>query len=265
MPLDPSSMLVAWLAAGNDKSQYTLFNPTPRELWRPLSPDRPDFTESPYTVDAGAMQIESSFFGYTKEGSSHAWSVAPTNLKLGLLNTVDFQFLFDPYLSVSADGDRADGFGDITFRLKANLWGNDEGPTALGVMPFLQVPTSADGVGSDRVQGGIIVPFAVEITERIGLGLMYETDFVWDPEDNSYDTEFIGSGSMSFELTEQVGVFLEGIATQSTDPSLGFNGFVGFGATYRPTDNLQFDVGTTIGLTGVADDIEVFAGITVRF
>ncbi len=43
-----------------DKSQYSLFNPTPRELWRPLSADRPDFTESPYTVDASAVQLEMS-------------------------------------------------------------------------------------------------------------------------------------------------------------------------------------------------------------
>jgi hypothetical protein len=41
-----------------DKSGYHLFHPTPRDLMRPLSTDRPDQTESPYTVDAGHFQIE---------------------------------------------------------------------------------------------------------------------------------------------------------------------------------------------------------------
>ena len=48
-----------------DKSIYHLFNPTPRGLLRDLSTDRPDMTESPYTVDAGRFQIEMSFADFT--------------------------------------------------------------------------------------------------------------------------------------------------------------------------------------------------------
>ena len=36
-----------------DKSVYHLFNPVPREYLRGMNTDRPDQTESPYTVDAG--------------------------------------------------------------------------------------------------------------------------------------------------------------------------------------------------------------------
>src|SRR5258707_15821817 len=41
-----------------DKSGYTLFNPTPREYMRAFTTDRPDLTESPFTVDAGHFQLE---------------------------------------------------------------------------------------------------------------------------------------------------------------------------------------------------------------
>src|SRR5262245_66185319 len=41
-----------------DKSIYDLFHPTPNELMREMSTDRPDQTESPYTVDAGHFQVE---------------------------------------------------------------------------------------------------------------------------------------------------------------------------------------------------------------
>ena len=50
-----------------DKSDYNLFNPTPRELMREMSTDRPDTTESPYTVDAGHYQVEMSFVDYVHD------------------------------------------------------------------------------------------------------------------------------------------------------------------------------------------------------
>ena len=37
------------------------------------------------------------------------------------------------------------------------------------------------------------------------------------------------------------------------------------GLTYAVTDNLQLDVGANIGVTDVADDINVFAGMSRRF
>ena len=78
-----------------DKSVYNLGNPTPRHLMRPLSADRPDTTESAYTVDAGHAQIELSFVDYTYDHRNdagqtvHSVAVAPLLLKLGLLNNVD--------------------------------------------------------------------------------------------------------------------------------------------------------------------------------
>ena len=87
-------MATAWLSCaaatalaqdagpGADKSHYTLFDPTPRALMREMATDRPDVTESPYTVDAGHVQVESSFVEYTRDddggGDFDAWSVLPT-------------------------------------------------------------------------------------------------------------------------------------------------------------------------------------------
>ena len=40
------------------KRAYTLFKPVPKVLMRSLSTDRPDATESAYSVDAGHFQVE---------------------------------------------------------------------------------------------------------------------------------------------------------------------------------------------------------------
>src|SRR3954469_16822345 len=87
------SAICSLALADRDKSQFNLFNPTPRDQMRELNTDRPDVTESPYTVDAGHFQLELSFVEYTYDDDGgnqiNEFSLAPSNFKLGLLNNVD--------------------------------------------------------------------------------------------------------------------------------------------------------------------------------
>src|SRR5579863_4695436 len=79
--------------ASLDKSAYNLLNPTPEDAMRELSPDRPDKTESPYTLDAGHFMVEMDFVTYTHDDTdgvrTEAWNVTPVNLKVGLFDNVD--------------------------------------------------------------------------------------------------------------------------------------------------------------------------------
>lgn len=111
-----------------DKWQYHLLNPTPRPLMRELSTDRPDTTESPYTVDAGHLQVELSFLDYTRDEGGEDFEevmVLPTNVKVGLLNHVDLQLVVTPFTRQEFEADvgpgDASGFGDTQLRLKINL------------------------------------------------------------------------------------------------------------------------------------------------
>jgi len=73
-----------------NKGVYGLGNPTPRHLMRPLSADRPDTTESPYTVDAGHTQIELSFAEWTRKDDGPRTDTVdflPINIKLGITNS----------------------------------------------------------------------------------------------------------------------------------------------------------------------------------
>jgi hypothetical protein len=107
-------------ARAADKSQCTLFNPTRQKLMGEMSTDRPDITESPYTVDAGHVQFELSLADYAyidDEGvKTDTFSVLLTNFKVDLLNNVDTQFVFTAYVyeEVKAIGNGfvADGFSD---------------------------------------------------------------------------------------------------------------------------------------------------------
>ena len=153
----------ALAAAEPDKTQYTIFNPTPRESMREMSTDRPDQTESAYTVDAGHFQVEMDLVNYIHADDGvvtlDAWAAPVLNLKVGLLNNVDFQVVFDPYVHArvksAGNTDSSEGFGDLQTRLKINLWGNDGGKTALAIMPFVKWPLPESTLRNGRTEGGV--------------------------------------------------------------------------------------------------------------
>jgi hypothetical protein len=173
------ALSVAALPAGAeesaDKSKYHLFNPTPSEQMRELSTDRPDQTESPYTVDAGHFQIEMDVANGTMDRDksnggdvrSQVWNFGGMNLKAGLLNNVDIQFVLDGYVDARAKdyvantSVRDSGFGDVQTRLKINLWGNDGGKTAFAIMPFVKWPLPQTALRNGKTEGGIILPLAL--------------------------------------------------------------------------------------------------------
>lgn len=260
-----------------DKSQYTLFNPTPRELMREMSTDRPDLTESPFTVDAGHFQIEMDVVKYSYDRHNYedlnveAASIAPMNLKIGLCNQLDLQLMIEPWTYVRARDRSANtteknrGFGDITSRLKFNVWGNDDGPTALGLMPFVKFPSNQDDLGNNSVEGGLIIPFAAELPAEWGFGAMLEVDMFKDGDNNGYHPEFVSSFTFSHEIAGRLGGYMEFFNAISAEAGARWLASVDFGFTYGLSDDLQLDAGINIGVTRSADDFNPFLGISWRY
>jgi opacity protein-like surface antigen len=260
-------------ATAADKSQYSLRNPTPASELRDMSTDRPDKTESPYTVDAGRFQLETDLVAYTHDSrdgvTTRAFDVTPFNLKVGLTGSTDVQFVYGAFSHVRTSGGGAreteKGFGDLVVRLKHNLWGNDGGPTALGLIPFVKLPTNNVESLNDDVEGGVIVPLAVDLGGGIGLGLMTEIDILRSESGSGYEPTFVNSATLSFELTQRLGLYVEALVERSTESSAETVVTLDSGLTYAVTDNLQLDAGANVGVTGAADDLNVFVGLSRRF
>src|SRR6476646_1328967 len=93
-------------SAQTKKSEFNLFNPTPPDLMRDFNTDRPDKTESPYTVDAGHMQLEMELanYSYDRHNPQHEarrvqqLHILSTNFKIGLLNNLDFHLISDSFI-----------------------------------------------------------------------------------------------------------------------------------------------------------------------
>ena len=241
---------------------------------REFNTDRPDVTESPYTVDAGHYQIEFSFLEYTHDRSSgvetDGFSVLPVNFKVGLLNDVDLQLVLNPYENILMQGNgvhqRNDGFGDSEIRLKWNWWGNDGGNTAGGVMPFVRLPTGVDGLSSHHVEGGVILPVAIDrFAGGFDLGAMAEFDFDRNAADDGYGLNFVPTVVVDHTLgSEKLDGYVELVGVSPIDTGGSFLGFFDFGVTYLVRPNVQLDCGMNIGLSERADDFLLFAGISIR-
>jgi hypothetical protein len=253
-----------------DKSRFTLLNPTPTAQMREMTTDRPDVTESPYTVDAGHLQIESSFVEYTHDDTDatiNQYSILPSNFRLGITSSTEVAVNFQPYLiqNIKAGGtsQSTSGFGFTELRFKANLWGNDgDAKTAFGIMPLVQLPTGPNAIGTDEVQPGVAALLTVKLTDKIELGFMGEVNFVRGPDDPSYQTEFVHTATISFPIVEELDGFAEYAGVTSTDSTYAAQ--LDLGLTYGLSENIQLDSGIFIGLSDAADDFTVFAGMSVR-
>jgi hypothetical protein len=272
---------VSGAAMGQDKSGYTLFNPTPDHLLRDLTTDRPDTTETPFSVDAGHVQIESTFLGFSRSARDGAGvitdttEIGTTNVRIGLTNTVEAGFVWQPYGIVRTHDDpagsvRQTGVGGLELRGKINLWGNDTfgkpGSSALGLLPFVVLPTDRhNGISPEFAEGGLIVPYAVKLTDKLGLGINAGVSWLKEDADSSYHAEYLASASLGVEWTDKLGTFYEVAGRFNTTDPRGDTVLLGTGLTYRLSKNLQLDAGVNFGVTPAADRFNPFVGLAVRF
>jgi hypothetical protein len=274
--------LTAAAQAADDRTQYTLFNPTPDRLLRDLNTDRPDMTESPFTVDAGRVQLETTLFSFTRsrpdpDGTvTDTYEAGTTNVRLGLTYNSELNVIWQPYGAVrtrpgdGVDALRQSGVGGLEIRTKINLWGNDTfdkpGTTALGLLPYVSLPTDrGNGISPDNVEGGFILPFAIKLTDKFALGLNAAVDVVHNDDASGYHAEYRTSGSLSYDWTEKFSTYYELAGRFGTRDPRGDVGIVATGFSYQVSKNLQFDAGINIGFTNAADRINPFIGVSTRF
>jgi hypothetical protein len=238
---------------------------------RELTTDRPDATESPFTVEPGRVQLEVSAAAYERnhhpdsanDAETSTWNVSPLNIRIGLTPDWELQIVHDGYIEQRTVGaGRIRGWSDLTLRAKYNFYGNDSGASALGIMPFIVLPTGTDALGVAGVEGGIILPFAADLPKGWGFGAMSEIDWVRNATDSGFDTVWLNTVTTGRALTDKLGGFVElTLAVGPGRPAATFN----WGFTYGASANLQFDLGVNLALTRAAPDLGGFAGFSVRY
>lgn len=240
-----------------------------------ISTDRPDVTESPYTVKPGRPQLESTVLGWsrsTRDASgarTDTWEAGTTELRLGLGPRLEANVFFQPYGRATAPGAPVqEGPGDVTLRLKLNVWGaggvEKRGDTALGLIPFIDIPSDRrDGVGDAGVGGGLIVPFDLALGGRFHLGANVGALARREDLDGGYAAVVLASASLGAEWTERWGTYHE--LSSELNTREGQRASLNNGFTFKPRPDLQLDAGVNLGLTRATDRVTVFFGASARF
>ena len=249
------------------KKQYNLFNPTPKNLMREFATDRPDATESPYTVDAGHLQLETDLFktehfktvGITT--TNNFYNIA--NIKMGITNSLDLQLVVSSLvvstINSGTSATKTSGFGGITLRVKQNLWGNDNGQSALAILPFINIPTGNDG----KFSGGIVMPFALSLPHGWNFGSQIEADITEGIMNNNYYFNFLASATISHPLFKNFDFFAEGVLSRDNELET-YEYFLDGGFVFALSPAIHIDTGIYYGLKNTLPTT-YFLGLSFRF
>jgi hypothetical protein len=251
---------------------YTLFNPVPKLAMREMETDRPDITESPYTVDAGHIQYETDLYRLQREkgtlSTKHTHLFNQGNLKIGLLHSTSIQFGFQTYVSErerdlqSGELSKGHGIGDIDICIKQNLTGDDGGNFSIAVLPYLKFPT-ARYTAESKYEGGIIVPMLLRLPGEWNLGSQLEADKLMDSEENGMHTELLQSLSIGHDIIKH----LEGIGEtyyRYDFKKHHWSNFLNASAQVEINKNFKVDAGINYGLQSDAEK-NYFVGTSLRF
>ena len=255
-----------------DKQQFSLFNPTPRKYMRPMVPDRPGITESPYSVDAGHFQYETDVLRLLtrREGSTYGrdWYINHALAKIGLSDRTDLQIGVDSYTD-TRNYDEADpsqteehrGFGDVTLRLKHTLVGDDNSRWALGLIGYVTLPTGGPR-GDGAVEFGAVLPVVYQLTKPWSIGGQMAAQVYWDRDTQSRYLQLTPTLTTTSEVVKQLQVFAELVGYKDVRQAQ-WNRSINTGLQLAVSDNVQLDLGTHQPITNSVDR-EYFFGLSFR-
>lgn len=230
---------------------------------RELSTDRPDTTESAYSVDKGHFQIETELSSFSRDGGEWTeYTLAEINAKYGLTDSTDLQFVLPTYTQIRG-GD--EGSHDIEVRFKHNLWGNDGGDTAMALMPFVKLPTAHSQLGNGEFEGGLIAPYAFLAPGNWSCAIMGQVDLAYDETENDYTVLGLASATASHDITDTAAGFLEIVGIFSAETSDDIEAYFNTGLTWAAAENWQIDGGIRVGLTHASTDLTPFLGMSTKF
>ena len=250
--------------------------PTDKPKLRAFCADRPGQATLPCTVDPGHFQLEADAFNFTYDrqpsGAEATSLYTNPNLKLGIAPRTDIEAQISPYEQVrmSASGgappSTVSGVGDLTVRLKQNVYGDYRGPLAVAIEPFVKAPTARRGIGDGAWEGGVLAPFALGLSKSLVLNFTPEIDVIKNQLGGGVHPEVFGAANVTLSLPLNLGFLVEFTGRRVQDPSGAYSQYTSdFALSLGLENDLELDVGINHGLNARAPANAVYAGVGKRF
>ncbi|MGQ0659728.1 transporter [Sphingosinicella sp.] len=239
----------------------------------PICTDRPARANAVCTVPSGRIQIETTVSGWslTDAGGNRTelLTVASSVAKIGLTERSDVQIGITPFARLTnrrtGSIDQVSGFGDMLFRYKHRLTG-DDAPVQVAVIPFITLPTARRGLGNDRVEGGLAVPVSFRFAGPVTMTLGPELDLLADADGSGRHLALVNLVNLSLPIAPRWTAAAELWTNKNFDPAgTAEQATADVALAYSISDDLQLDFGGNVGLTADTPDLELYAGLSFRF
>ena len=241
---------------------------------RDYCPARPGLGSPACTMSSGRVSVETSLADWTLDKQpgerTDTILIGDTQVRIGLNDTIEAQIGWTPagFVRDRTGGivDRLARTGDVTLGLKANFAHPDGKGFSIAAQPFVTLPTGRPPIGAGDWGAGLAVPITYDLSDTINLEVTPEIDAAVDQVGHGRHIAARTVIGLGFALNDKLTLTLEGQALRDDDPSgKTTQGLASASFAYMATKDLQFDLGSVVGLTHDAPNIEFYAGIAKRF
>lgn len=241
---------------------------------RDFCPDRPGLNTPACTMDKGHADVEIGMVDWTLDRQSGErtdnFVVGDTLVRYGLSDSAELQLEWEGLgfeRNRSAAGVRHhSGSGDVRMALRKNLHNPDGSGFSIALMPFVTLPVGDKTFGESGWTTGLVVPVSYDLPHDFQLAFTGEADAAADEVGSGHHLAWSATAGLQIPFGEDVSGTLEFQQARDDDPEeSSWTTLAAFSLAWQSGSSLQLDVGSVIGLSHDAPDVEVYAGIARRF
>ena len=110
------------------------------------------------------------------------------------------------------------------------------------------------------------VPVSIPLTDKVQFALTPEIDTAVNGSGNGRHVAFGGAAGLGFKLSNTISLGTDLRVLRDNDPGGSVTkSTAGMSVAIQSGDNLQFDVGSNVGVNRSSPDLEIYLGISKRF
>lgn len=242
---------------------------------RDYCPDRPGMGTPACTIDPGHASIEVGLADWTldRQGGTRTddFAFGDTLVRYGLTDTLEVQagwtaIGFERVRDGAGTVRRQTGSGDLRLALRQNLIHADGSGFSVAVMPVVSLPTGSDPLGAGTWGASLIVPASWKLPHGLQLDFTSEVDAAPDADRHGRHLAYSGVLGLDADLGHDVEATFELAEMHDEDPTGSSDQLLGgLALAWMAKPDLQVDIGTNVGLSRDAPDVELYAGVSRRF
>jgi hypothetical protein len=238
-----------------------------------ISPDRPNFVNSPQSVSKGTWQVE--FGGLLDRSKIDADTTrttsTPAMLRIGMAQDIEVRLSSNGFISEKFQAKsmglstKTSGQSDLTLAAKFSLQEVSDAMPGYGVIVGATLASGSAEFKGNGTRPSVLLPIVWNLPNGMSLGIMPGVYFDKNSENKRFTSTQLGV-VLSKSFNEKWGGYVEWAAPQITSAKNGGNITVmDAGVNYLISNDLMLDFSVLKGISKKSPSVQVGLGLSMRF